>query len=164
MQIKTNKNFKITPISIKPFFKKFHISQNYTSHSQQTKKYMSRCVSRFQQMLKKMSNSPILIKQKGEKVEPETCARVWIGSYCHVAFGTWERFKKGSIPLGWALTLFDRFSGGKQSRDGVDQWKKDSEKREFCSNSMYTFRSFHVLKMVIRLITLQLQFMSFIYR
>jgi hypothetical protein len=32
----------------------------------------------------------------------------------------------------------------------MDQWQKDSEKREICSNSMFTFRSFSCFKISIK--------------
>jgi hypothetical protein len=49
--------------------------------------------------------------------------------------------KKGFIPLGWALTLFQV-----KNSHVMEWWRKDSEKRAFCSNYIYTFRSFLCIK------------------
>ena len=54
--------------------------------------------------------------------------------------------KKGFIPLGWALTLFQV-----KNSHVMEWWRKDSEKRAFCSNYIYTFRSFPCIKNNIKI-------------
>ncbi len=70
-------------------------------------------------------------------MEPKFCAHAMVGPRSHVSFGTWKRVEKGSIPLGWALTLFQV-----ENSLVMEWWRIDSEKRAFCFNFMYTFCSF----------------------
>ena len=54
----------------------------------------------------------------------------------------------------------DPFSGRKKSRDGVEWWRIDMKKGPFAPTTCILFVVFHVLKMILRLIKLQLKFMS----
>ena len=48
--------------------------------------------------------------------------------------------------MGWALTLFQV-----ENSHVMEWWRIDSEKRAFCSNYMYTFRSFPCIKNDIKI-------------
>jgi len=81
-------------------------------------------------------------------VEPKGCRHARIGPRSHVSFGTWKRVEKGSIPLGWALTLFQVENS--HVMEWSIWWRIDSKKSAFCSNYMYTFCSFSCTKISIK--------------
>ena len=56
--------------------------------------------------------------------------------------------KKGSFPVGLALTLFQVENS--HVMEWSIWWRIDSEKRAFCSNYMYTFCSFSCIKISIK--------------
>jgi hypothetical protein len=72
-------------------------------------------------------------------VEPKICAHAMVGPRSRVSFGTWKRVEKGPFPWGgWPFFQVEN----SHVMEWSIWWRIGMEKRAFCSNTMYTFRSF----------------------